>query len=376
MKTKKRFHKKSPQRLSPGRPLSLKDQGFQKRKEDHIKITLDSRSQFVGQNPLEKIQLQHTAFPELDWKDLSIESQFQDVTLGAPFFISSMTAGHAQGKNINLALAEFSSEKKILMGVGSQRKELTEDRAKKEWSELRKSFPKALLISNIGLSQLIETPIDKILEIIDNLKALGIFIHVNPLQECIQKEGTPQFRGGLKAIENLVKKSPVPVIVKEVGNGFSLSDRKRLQETGIYALDLSAKGGTDWARVEALRYVLKDQERASGLLYSHWGYDLIEMLNPQEKINVSYQIWGSGGIRTGLDVAKCIAMGCEKVGLAQPWLKALIGQENLTAKKDFKVNPKALFSFYEQLEKELKIALFCTGSKSPKELSGKWVLKG
>lgn len=376
MKTKKRSNQKSSQRLSTGRPLLLMGREFQKRKEDHIKITLDSSSQFSGQNPLEKIQLQHTAFPELDWKEIEIKSQFQQVNLGAPFFISSMTAGHTQGKDINLALAELSSDKKIMMGVGSQRKELTEEVAKKEWKDLRKSCPKALLFSNIGLSQLIETSLDDILKIIDNLEGLGIFVHVNPLQECIQKEGTPQFRGGLKAIENLVKKSPVPVIVKEVGNGFSLSDRKRLNETGIYALDLSAKGGTDWARVEALRYTLKDQERTSGLLYSHWGYDIIEMLNSQEKLNVSYQIWGSGGIRTGLDVAKCIAMGCEKVGLAQPWLKALMGQENLTKKKDFKVNRKALFSFYEQLEKELKIALFCTGSKSPKELSGKWVLKG
>lgn len=355
---------------------SKTDKGFEKRKGDHIKITLSSLSQSEFQNSLDSIFLQHTAFPELDWKDLDTSCEFNKNPLSAPFFISSMTAGHAGGTDINLALAELSSVKQILMGVGSQRKELTEEAAKKEWKILRKSQPKALLLSNIGLSQLIQTPIDKIIEIIENLEAIGIFVHVNPLQECIQKEGTPEFKGGLKAIEKLVKTTKVPVIVKEVGNGFSISDRRRLDELGIFALDLSAKGGTDWAKVEALRYSKEEALRSSGLIYANWGYDLPSMLREQEKLNVSYQIWGSGGIRTGLDVAKSLAMGCEKVGLAQPWLKALMGEKQKASKKVSKRQCEALFEFYEKLEKELKIAMFCTGSQGIKDLVGKWEQAG
>jgi len=369
VKTKVKSLKKSSQGLSKRKPLNfLKD--FQSRKQDHIQITLDKSSQYQKINPLDKINLKHSAFPEMDWSELDISSTFLKTDLGAPFFISSMTAGHEQGQSINLAFAELSAEKKILMGVGSQRRELSDETAKKEWKELRRKNPGALLLSNIGLSQLIHTPVDKIIEIIENLEAVGVFIHVNPLQEALQKEGTPQFKGGLKAIEKIAKAISVPVIIKEVGNGFSAQDMQSLNSCGIFALDLSAKGGTDWARVESLRYQEKSAERHSGLLFSSWGYSLPEMILFKEKLNVSYQTWGSGGIRSGLDIAKVIALGCEKVGLAQPWLEALLP----TRRASKKLNQKALFQYFDKLEKELKVAMFCTGSKNLRELQNKKVI--
>ncbi|MBN8537083.1 MAG: type 2 isopentenyl-diphosphate Delta-isomerase [Deltaproteobacteria bacterium] len=350
-------------------------QEFKKRKKDHIQMALNKESQYLKTNPLEKIKLKHTAFPELDWSELDSTCYYLEHQLGAPFFISSMTAGHDKGMEINLALAELSAEKKILMGVGSQRRELFDDSAKKEWKKLRKKNPKALLLSNIGLSQLIQTPADKILQIIDNLESIGLIIHTNPLQECIQKEGTPQFKMGLSSIERLVRAVPVPVIVKEVGNGFSEEDRRRLKNTGIYALDLSAKGGTDWSRVEALRFPRNSKERASGFIFSEWGYSLPEMMLDSEKLNLSYETWGSGGIRSGLDIAKVLALGCQKVGLAQPWLEALLKPAAKNGRiSECKLNKKALYDFYTQIEKEMKVALFCTGSKNIKELQNKKVM--
>ncbi|MCB0369679.1 MAG: alpha-hydroxy-acid oxidizing protein, partial [Bdellovibrionales bacterium] len=152
-KVKTKTQKKTKQRLSNRKPL-LFLKGFQERKQQHIDITLDTASQFQGCNPLEQVQLKHSAFPELDWDEVSTQTSFLEHSLSAPFFISSMTAGHGTSSEINLALAELSSHKKILMGVGSQRRELSDDVARKEWRELRKKFPKALLLSNIGLSQL------------------------------------------------------------------------------------------------------------------------------------------------------------------------------------------------------------------------------
>lgn len=388
MKTKVTKSIKSDQGLSKRKPLAFKktknnevamlkkDFHFQRRKQDHLKITLQNSSQAENSNILDQVILNHTAFPEMDWSEVNSSCEYNQIILNAPFYISSMTAGHQQGKDINLALAKLSSEKKILMGVGSQRRELTDTTAKNEWRDLRKKHPKALLLSNIGLSQLIHSDTMSIIGIVENLEAIGLFVHVNPLQECLQKEGTPFFKGGLKAIAELVKKSPVPVIIKEVGNGFSLEDMKRLNETGIFALDLSARGGTDWAKVEALRFSEAQNERSSGLLYGGWGYDLVEMVSYKEKLNVSYQTWGSGGIRSGLDVAKSIAMGCELVGLAQPWLKALLSDTSQAEATGNKLNEKALFAYFEKLEKELKVALFCTGSKSLKDLKGKWRLRG
>lgn len=368
--------------LSKRKPFSFDEdqitstiQIFQKRKKDHIQMALCKDSQYLKINPLEQIKLKHTAFPELDWCELDTSTNFLEHSLGVPFFISSMTAGHDKGVEINLALAELSAEKKILMGVGSQRRELFDDSAKKEWKNVRKKNPKALLLSNIGLSQLIQTPLDKILQIIENIESVGLIVHTNPLQECIQKEGTPQFKMGLNSIEKLVRSIHVPVIIKEVGNGFSKEDKRRLNNTGIFALDLSAKGGTDWSKVEALRYPRNSKERASGFIFSEWGYSLPEMMLDSEKLNLSYETWGSGGIRSGLDISKVLALGCQKVGLAQPWLEALLKPVAKNGRlNECKLNKKALYELYTRLEKELKVALFCTGSKNIKELQNKKVM--
>lgn len=373
------------QRLSKRKPLSFVDpktpthvavkkeiKEFSSRKKDHLLITLSESSQNPRGHSLDQVRLNHRAFPELNWQDISIKAKFLKTELSAPFFVSSMTAGSVHGRAINLLLAELSQEKRILMGVGSQRRELFDNEARKEWKELRKQFPKALLLSNIGLSQLIKTPVIKIFELCESLESLALIIHVNPLQECIQKEGTPYFRGGLSALKQLVKQSPIPVIVKEVGNGFSREDREQLAGTGIYALDLAGKGGTDWSRVEALRFDPLSYERNSGLLFTDWGYSLVDMLFEMLQEKVPYQVWGSGGIRNGLDVAKVVALGCELVGLAQPWLKSIFSHSphemKLKTRLDLETSRKSLRGFYEGLEKELKTAMFCTGSANLAQL--------
>lgn len=339
---------------------------FEKRKRDHIRIALDPRSQTAGQSGLDSIELIHEALPNLDFKEVDISTSFvfngQANFLSSPIFISSMTAGHEKGREINEALARLSDRRKILMGVGSQRRELNDSNAAEEWVVVRKQAPHAHLLGNIGITQLIKTPIDKVRRLVDSIEAKALFVHLNPLQEALQPEGTPSFKHGLEAIENLVKIAGVPVIVKEVGCGFSVPTLKRLENTGIFAVDVSGKGGTHWGRVEGYRSEENDLLFKAAQTFSNWGISTVQSMLNAKEARVGYEIWSSGGVRNGLDIAKLCALGATKVGIAKPFLEAaLIGDE-------------ALDQLLNKLELELKIAMFCTGSKNLKDLQTKSVM--
>ncbi|MFP5519785.1 MAG: type 2 isopentenyl-diphosphate Delta-isomerase [Bdellovibrionia bacterium] len=347
--------------------MSESPQQFEKRKQDHIKIALDERTQTAHRSDLDKVALIHEALPEMDFEEVSTKTSFsfknQNVILSSPIFISSMTAGHEHGRILNSRLAKLSEQKQILMGVGSQRRELMDTSAAAEWKQIKKESPQSLLVGNIGLAQLIHTSSDEIKRLIDNLQAVGLFIHLNALQEVMQPEGTPQFKNGLKNIERLVKELDVPVIVKETGCGFSEKTLRDLKATGIFAVDVAGIGGTHWGRIEGYRSQEEQMLYRVAQTFADWGHSAAESLLNAIEANVNYQVWASGGIRTGLDVAKMLAMGATAVGMAQPFLKAaLIGESELE-------------KLWEQLQYELKVAMFCTGVQSVTEFKKKRVWK-
>lgn len=330
-------------------------EGFESRKADHLKLALDPRMEALGSSGFERIHLIHEALPELNLAELKLESRFWKYKAASPLFISSMTAGHHKGEALNLTLAKTAARKRWPMGLGSQRRELADPQAKDEWKRLRKAAPDALLFSNLGLSQLIHQPLDEVFRLIDSLEAGGIFIHANALQEALQPEGTPQFKGGLKALEKLCKSSPVPVILKETGCGFSKATLKRLKNLGLSALDVSGYGGTHWGRIEGGRSPALSPQQQAALTFAQWGESTVDSLL-SAKVLGKLEIWASGGLRSGLDAAKALALGAHKIGYAKPALEqALLGEE-------------ALERWMYQMEFELKVALFCTGSKSVEEL--------
>jgi isopentenyl-diphosphate delta-isomerase len=248
------------------------------------------------------------------------------------------------------------------MGVGSQRRELGDATAAMEWQKIRKVAPKAKLLANIGIAQLIQTPLDAVRKLTESTEALGIFVHVNPLQEVLQPEGTTDFRNGLKAIADLVKFAGVPVIVKEVGCGFSVETLKRLQDTGIFAVDVAGKGGTHWGRIEGYRSEEGQMLYQVAQTFQNWGLSTVQSLRNAKDARVGYEIWASGGVRSGLDVAKLCALGASRVGLAQPFLAAALKGDS------------ALEELLNKLELELKITMFCTGSKKISDLQTKRVV--
>lgn len=329
---------------------------FEQRKKDHIKLALEEGQQAIKARDFDRIELLHDALPEINFEDVKLNVQSLGRDCPTPFFVSSMTAGHKQGEGINKRLAKACEETGWRLGVGSQRRELSDQNAQKEWAKIRKLAPGMRFLGNIGLSQLIETNRDDIHRLIVNLEPEAFIVHLNPLQECLQGEGTPQFKGGIDAIQRLTEEIKIPVIVKETGCGFSINTIKKLKKTKIAALDVAGLGGTHWGRVEAARLEKSDYRARSGEVFGDWGHGTVESLLTAMDEGLNCEFWGSGGVRDGLDAAKLIALGANQVGVAMPMMVA--------AQK----GTREIVELMKSFEFELKTALFCTGQRTIKEI--------
>lgn len=325
---------------------------FEERKRDHIEISLSPQSQSQVVDGLSRIELIHEALPELNFSEINLKTKTLGLDVDTPIFVSSMTLGHSASFEVNEVLAFVCQQKNMLMGVGSQRRQLEDQEAKNECLKLRQKFPKLKVMGNLGLAQIIESPVEQIQGLVDSLEAQAMIVHTNPLQECIQPEGTPQFRGGLKALETLCSRLSVPVVLKETGCGFSQKTLQRLQNIGLAAVDVSGRGGTHWGRVESQRLSSEHIQYSAGKTFADWGVSTVDSVLAAQELSLKAEIWASGGVRTGLDVAKLLALGANMVGLAQPFLAAALEGED------------KLVQLIDQLNYELKVAMFCTGAET------------
>ncbi len=334
---------------------------FENRKRDHIELSLSAANQAEGLSGLDRVELVHEALPDLDFDQVEIESHSLKLKTKTPFLISSMTAGHGQSGALNALLAKTAEARGWRMGVGSQRRELGDRKAADEWKLIRKAAPNVVLLGNLGLAQLIRTKLDDVERLVESLEASAMIIHLNALQECLQPEGTPSFKGGAKALASLAKKLSVPVVVKETGCGFSKGTLKRLRGLDLGAVDVSGLGGTHWGRIEGGRGRPGDLRKSASRTFADWGIATVDSVAAACDMKRDFEVWASGGVRTGLDAAKLLAMGAKTVGFAQPILQAALeGEEELYQRM-------ALIEF------ELKTAMFCTGAESLKRLQQKKV---
>ena len=172
-------------------PMNIEE--FESRKRDHIQHALNAASQAQGLNGLDAVHLIHEAMPEINLDEIDLKTPCLGRPLETPFYIAGMTAGHADAPSLNLRMAKLCAKRGWAMGVGSQRRELHRDSESVDhWQKLRELTPDLILFANLGISQLIETPTEKVKQLIDSIKANAIAIHLNALQECMQPEGTPQ----------------------------------------------------------------------------------------------------------------------------------------------------------------------------------------
>jgi isopentenyl-diphosphate delta-isomerase len=291
------------------------------RKADHIKINLEQDVRSALTSGLEKYRFTHEALPELDLKRIDTTLNLFGKKLNSPILISSMTGGTEAAKTINMRLAEAAQECGIAMGVGSQRAAI-EHPEQAETFQVRKVAPDILLFANLGAVQLNHGyGIDQCRKAVDMIEADALYLHLNPLQEAVQDAGDTDFAGLAKKIEVICKKLEVPVIAKE-------RTAKLLADCGVSAIDVAGAGGTSWSQVEMHRAPDEFTRQLAGTFVG-WGIPTAESILNVRKAVPDMTVFASGGLKDGLDIAKCIALGATLGGMAGQFLKAAaISNEN------------------------------------------------
>ena len=320
-----------------------------KRKGDHLRINLEQDVSSGITTGLERYRFRHDALPELSLDEVSTRATFLGKTLALPLLISSMTGGNEQAGRINQALAESAQQAGIAMGVGSQRAAL-EDPGSEPSFRVRDYAPDILLFSNLGAVQVnYGYGPDHCRRAVEMIEADALVLHLNPLQEALQPEGDTDFSGLLGRIEAICKALPVPVIAKEVGWGISGAVARRLTDAGVRAIDVAGAGGTSWSQVESFR--TDDEDRAAtARAFRRWGIPTAEAIQDVRAELPDIALIASGGLRSGLDLAKCMALGADLCGMAGPFLHA--AAESLAAVQ----------RLIERTRQEMQIAMFATGS--------------
>ncbi len=327
----------------------MKDTRVIKRKSDHIQINLRKDVSSDLTSGLEHYHFIHNALPEINLQEIDLSTKFLSKTLNIPLLISSMTGGTEEGQKINRTLANAAAHFGIAMGVGSQRAAIDNPEAMDTF-RVRDIAPDILLFANLGAVQLnYGFSIDQCRRVVDSVRADALILHLNPLQEALQPEGETNFAGLLSKIELICKHLGKPVIVKEVGWGISESVAIQLINAGVSAIDVAGAGGTSWSQVEMHRSDSKSLQHIAADFKS-WGIPTSEAVRLVHSSHPKLPIIASGGIRTGLDVAKCIALGANLGGIAGPLLRAA------------SVSDEELHSMIGEIKTELAITMFGVGA--------------
>ena len=298
-----------------------KDTEIKDRKVDHIKINLEKDVRSALTTGLENYHFVHEALPELDLERVDTSLSLFNKKLAAPILISSMTGGSDEAETINFRLAEAAQTVGVAMGVGSQRVAI-EHPEQAATFQVRRVAPDILLFANLGAVQLnYGYGIDQCRQAVEMIQADALILHLNPLQEAVQKGGDTNFAGLAKKIEEVCKKIEVPVIAKEVGWGISERTAKLLANCGVSAIDVAGAGGTSWSQVEMHR-APDEFTRELAATFVGWGIPTADSILNVKKAVPNMTIFASGGLIDGLDVAKCIALGATLGGMAGNFLKA------------------------------------------------------
>ena len=322
------------------------------RKRDHLLICCEKPIE-AGDAGFGDVKLVHNALPECDMDAIETGARFLGASLGSPLFIAAMTGGHPDTLEVNRRLARAAERYNLGMGVGSQRAALEKPELEESFAVVREEAPHAFLCANLGIIQLRDHGIEWAERAVEMIDAQAIAIHMNPLQESIQPEGDHNAEGCLEALRNLCEEFSRPVIVKETGSGISAETARLIREAGASAIEIGGHGGTSWAKIERLR--ADDSGLADlGEAFLSWGIPTVVSLC--EVRTAGSPIIATGGLRSGIDIAKAVALGADLGGMALPLLKPAMESE------------EALFAAVEAMHRELRVAMFLTGSRTTGDL--------
>lgn len=317
------------------------------RKRDHLELCIHGQVEFKEKTTLlEAVEFVHHALPQLSWEEVDTTTCFLNKRLRAPLIIPAMTGGLEVSGEINRALASVAEKLGIGIGLGSQRA-MYEHPEFTSTYQVREVAPSALLLGNLGISQAKEMDPEEVQALVDQVGADGICIHLNSLMELIQADGDRDFFLGLEALEGLVQNLRCPLVVKETGCGISREVALKLRGAGVQVVDVAGAGGTSWAGIESLRSSGVGHEL--GKLYWDWGIPTAASLCEVRGLGLT--TIASGGLRSGLDVAKAVALGASLGGMALPILRSYHAG-----------GQKAVEEYLLYVLKGLRVAMLLTGS--------------
>lgn len=324
------------------------------RKQEHLDLCATDKVAFRAQtNLLECVNLVHQSLPELALDELDLSVHLLGKTLRAPLIIAAMTGGNDASGEVNRTLSAIAEARGYGFGLGSQR--AMQRSPETTWTyAVRDYAPTTLLLGNVGMVQARQLPTSALEELVQEVGADALCVHLNPAMELIQPGGDQDFRGGLETFARLVSELSVPVVGKETGNGMSRRCAQQLQSVGVGHVDVSGAGGTSWVGVETLRADAEPQRQLGEAL---WDWGVPTAASVVYCASAGHRTIATGGIRTGLDVARAIALGADAAGIARPVLQALRagGQD-------------AAEAYLDQVERELKSIMLLTGCRNVDDL--------
>ncbi|MCJ7608948.1 type 2 isopentenyl-diphosphate Delta-isomerase [Candidatus Bathyarchaeota archaeon] len=325
----------------------------ERRKAEHLRICLteDVQAKKVTTG-FEDVHLVHKAVPEFALGDVDTSISFFNKELQAPIIIEAMTGGTPDALRINSNLAEAAEHFGLAMGVGSQRAALETPRLVDTFRVVREKGPSIFLVANLGLPQIVaDSGVEAAERAVEMIKADALAIHMNSLQEAMQREGETEFHNSLERIREVASRLSVPVIVKETGAGMTMEDVRLISGTGAKGIDVGGAGGTSWAAVESYRE--EGLKHRLGVTFWDWGVPTAISV-AEAASSTDLKVIASGGLRTGLDVCKAVCLGACAAGLAWPLLKPASGGQ--------------LDYALEMLIEELRTSMFLIGAKNVGDL--------
>jgi len=325
-----------------------------RRKVEHLRLVLNHDPP-PGRNSLDDVELIHNCLPETDAAEIDLSSEFCGLRIDSPIFINAITGGHSRLTRVNRALARAAAENRIPIAVGSEVAALRDPSVRCTYEVVREENPYGIVIANVGAG----TGVRDALAAVEMVQAQALQVHLNAAQELFMPEGDRSFRGWLASIADIADACPVPVIAKETGSGVSAEAALRIGRTGARAIDVGGSGGTSFVHIERHRGSVR-----YGAPLDSWGIptaaSLVECVRT---VGDSMDVLASGGIRNGLDVAKCLALGAKACGLAGSIVRVLLSK-----------GQRALNELIRDIVEELRVVMALVGASTVGELAQKPVL--
>ena len=328
----------------------MSDPSITDRKDQHLDVVLSGGGRHARDAGFDAVRFVHEALPDLDHAKIDLGADFLGRRLRAPLLISSMTGGPTRAEAINAHLAEAAQALGIALAVGSQRAALEDGGGSGLNQSLRDRAPDTPILANIGAAQLTRGfGIDEARRIIDMIGADALIVHLNPLQEACQPEGDRDWWGVGAALEALIRRLEVAVVVKETGAGISARTAQRLFAMGVAAIDVAGAGGANWGLIEGER-ATEPADKVHALAFADWGIPTTQAIQSVRDACPEGVIIGSGGIRNGVDAAKAIRLGANIVGQAAGVLQAAT------------ISTEAVVDHFQIIIRQMRTTCFCTGS--------------